>query len=84
MSCYTNTGCGNCNYGCCCRCRNKNKCYLCYNHSFKGSTCGWIGAYGKDKYPNHYICWDCKKTWKVSLVDRRSIETKKYQWDNAN
>lgn len=69
-----NTGCGNCSYGCCCSCKNE-KCYLCsYN---RGKACRSLETYREERYPDHYICWDCKRTWKVSFFDRRSIETKR-------
>lgn len=69
--CDTNTGCGNCSYGCCCQCRNEN-CYLCKR---KARACCNIDCGYSNRYSSHYICGDCKIGWKCGSIDRRSKET---------
>lgn len=71
-----NTGCGNCTHDCCCYCKRQDECYLCRYDSPKTRACGHPAYYGHNRYPSHFICWDCKHGWKGSFFDRRSDETK--------
>ncbi len=76
MALLTVAGCGNCGYGCCCGCNRKDNCYLCSYDKYHISACHYLEKYNREKYPYHYVCWPCKKTWKVSFLDRRNSETK--------
>ena len=56
-------GCGDCGYGCCCKCRRRDKnCRFCnYKGGYNFRRCKEID------YPHKYACFTCRKVWKNDL-----------------
>lgn len=59
--------CGNefCGHKCCCGCKNTARCYLCKDiHDGPGN----VSRCHLDRYPFHYICFDCRHGWKDQFM----------------
>jgi len=66
--------CGNCNYNCCCTCRDPG-CALCKQRPGQGRRCG--GAHHGSAYRQKYACFGCRLGWKARDTHPTNQEMRK-------